>query len=192
MNLREFMSNSTEFNRQIKREDRSDDTTPSTLGLTWDSTSNSMVLKHAIKESKEITRRTVLSTIASVYDPMEFLLPLTVQAKRFFQGLWKKYYKWDQRLGEEDAVKWQHICEESEGFTKEIPRRIADRDATYKLVMFTDASTQVMCAAAYLSNENNQNLLIAKSRLPSIQCHHTIPKLEMTAITMGTRLALNT
>ncbi|KIH65590.1 integrase core domain protein [Ancylostoma duodenale] len=114
------------------------------------------------------------------------------RAKRFFQGLWKKYYKWDQRLGEEDAVKWQHICEESEGFTKEIPRRIADRDATYKLVMFTDASTQVMCAAAYLSNENNQNLLIAKSRLPSIQCHHTIPKLEMTAITMGTRLALNT
>ncbi|KAL6735303.1 hypothetical protein Aduo_005759 [Ancylostoma duodenale] len=164
MNLREFMSNSTEFNRQIRREDRSDDTTPSTLGLTWDTTSDSMVLKHTIKESQNVFPRFV--------------------EERLQVG--------PKKLEEEDAAKWQHICEESEGFTKEIPRRIADRDATYKLEMFTDASTQAMCAAAYLSNENSQNLLIAKSRLPSVQSHHTISKLEMMAVTMGTRHALNT
>ncbi|KIH68607.1 hypothetical protein ANCDUO_01057 [Ancylostoma duodenale] len=102
MNMREFMSNSPEFNRQIKREDGSDDPTPSALELMWDSTLDNM-------------------------------------AKMFFQGLWKKDYKWDQSLGEEDAVKWQPIREEREGFTREIPRRIADRDATYRLLMRTQA-----------------------------------------------------
>ncbi|EPB68238.1 Pao retrotransposon peptidase, partial [Ancylostoma ceylanicum] len=192
MNLREFTSNSVELNQQIKQEDRSDETKPSTLGLTWDTQADKMVLRHLIKESKKVTKRSVLSTMAAVYDPMGFLIPLTIQAKRFFQGLWKKDYKWDQDLEEEDAIKWQQICEDTKGFTKEIPRRIAERNSTYRIVMFTDASAQAMCATAYLSNENSQYLLIAKSRLPSIQSHHTIPKMEMMAITMGVRLALNT
>ncbi|EYC41332.1 hypothetical protein Y032_0573g162 [Ancylostoma ceylanicum] len=105
MNLREFTSNSEEFNQQIKQEDRSDEIKPFTLGLTWDTQEDKMVLKHMIKESEKVTKRSVLSTMAAVYDPMGFLIALTIQAKRFFQGLRKKDYKWDQDLEEEVAIK---------------------------------------------------------------------------------------
>ncbi|KAJ1357793.1 hypothetical protein KIN20_016025 [Parelaphostrongylus tenuis] len=39
--------------------------------------------------SQPITKRTVASTLASVYDPMGFLLPLLHQAKVFLRSLWK-------------------------------------------------------------------------------------------------------
>lgn len=48
-----------------------------------------------------------------------------------------------------------------------------------------------MAACAYIFDEKESSLLMAKSKLPSIKSKATYPKLEMNALTMATRLALS-
>ncbi|KAK5977702.1 hypothetical protein GCK32_011868, partial [Trichostrongylus colubriformis] len=57
-----------------------------------------------------------------------------------------------------------------------------------EMIVFTDASKNAMAACVYLLHEGNVNSLMAKSELPSIKDNPTTPKLEMNALTMGTRL----
>ncbi|KHJ96811.1 hypothetical protein OESDEN_03223 [Oesophagostomum dentatum] len=64
--------------------------------------------------------------------------------------------------------------------------------SVYGPMGFFLASNQAICAAAYLKHRASQNLLVAKSRLPSIQAQQTIPKLEIMAIAMAAGLALST
>ncbi|XGW15730.1 hypothetical protein V3C99_001296 [Haemonchus contortus] len=48
-----------------------------------------------------------------------------------------------------------------------------------------------MATCAYIVSDNEANLLAAKAKLPSIKERTTIPKLELNALTMATRLAHN-
>ncbi|KHJ89107.1 Pao retrotransposon peptidase [Oesophagostomum dentatum] len=176
----------------LEEEDKAAEQNPSTLGLTWNTSKDTLVLKHTLPQTEKITKRNVLSAMASVYDPMGFLLPMTLQAKVFFQNLWRKNYSWDEMLPKEEEQNWRNICEKTREFEKEIPRDIADKKARHQLILFSDASNQAMCAAAYLKHGASQNILVAKSRLPSIKAQHTIPKLELMAIAMAARLALST
>ncbi|KAK5967515.1 hypothetical protein GCK32_019892, partial [Trichostrongylus colubriformis] len=192
MNLREFTSNDEEFNKRIKEEDRSRETHPSTLGVTWNTEEDKFIIKYRTLEIPKVTKRTVLRTIASIYDPMGYLIPLTLQQKIFFQKLWTKNYAWDTKLSQEDTENWQRIRAKAKEFEKSIPRRIAEKAAVHQLVVCTDASNEAMCAVVYLRNEESQNILIAKSRLPALKTKYTIPKLELSALTMGARLSINT
>ncbi|KAK5970969.1 hypothetical protein GCK32_022755 [Trichostrongylus colubriformis] len=123
---------------------------------------------------------------------MGYLIPITLQQKIFFQKLWTKNYAWDTKLSQEDTTNWQRIRSKAREFEKRIPRRIADKASTHQLVVCTDASIEAMCAVVYLRNKESQNILIAKSRLPALRAKHTIPKLELNALTMGARLSINT
>ncbi|EYC44737.1 hypothetical protein Y032_0452g1704 [Ancylostoma ceylanicum] len=60
------------------------------------------------------------------------------------------------------------------------------------LMRTSDASTSAMAAYLYVKQGNHKELLVAKSKLPSIKGVHTIPKLEMNALTIDRRLTLTT
>ncbi|EPB69960.1 hypothetical protein ANCCEY_10954 [Ancylostoma ceylanicum] len=75
---------------------------------------------------------------------------------------------------------------------KELPRKLVKKYWEQNLFIFTDASTMATTAFVYIGNNGVQQLLIAKVKLPSIKGAHTIPKLEMNALTIGTRLARTT
>ncbi|ETN70132.1 His(2)-Cys(2) zinc finger [Necator americanus] len=42
-----------------------------------------------------------------------------------------------------------------------------------------------MAACTYLHSDTSAQLLMAKSKLPSLQCHYTIPKLELNGLTLA-------
>ncbi|VDL78452.1 unnamed protein product [Nippostrongylus brasiliensis] len=48
-----------------------------------------------------------------------------------------------------------------------------------------------MAACTYLANDTQSHLLMAKSKVSDVKRQTTIPKLELNAITIGTRLSLN-
>lgn len=48
-----------------------------------------------------------------------------------------------------------------------------------------------MAACAYLFDAEESTLLMAKCKLPSVKATSTIPKMEMNAITIASRLALS-
>ncbi|VDO80332.1 unnamed protein product [Heligmosomoides polygyrus] len=57
------------------------------------------------------------------------------------------------------------------------------------MFVFTDASKIAMAACVYIGSPSSTNLIIAKSKLPTLKAVTTIPNLEMNALTLGARLA---
>ncbi|WKX89272.1 hypothetical protein Q1695_008712 [Nippostrongylus brasiliensis] len=190
MNLREFRTNAKEVNDRLPSDKLSGSTTPKVLGLKWNSEKDTIDLECHYPDKTVVTKRTVSEQVAAVYDPLGWLTPLTVRAKIFLQSLWKHKYKWDQCLTSDHKNQWKHILSQIQGYTKHIPRKASDGEMTSpaRLVAFADASKQAMAACVYLVHKGRSELLIAKSKLPSMKNDPTIPKLEMNALTMATRL----
>ena len=73
------------------------------LGIVWNSTEDSLKLKVKSEtidclNSSEWTKRSILSQIARIFDPVGFAAALLIRAKIGFQELWQQGYEWDQDL----------------------------------------------------------------------------------------------
>ena len=60
-------------------------------------------IKDYVKEVSHVTKRSVLSVIASFYDPVGYIQPVIVQLKQD--------YKWDDKLNANMERKWEDIIE---------------------------------------------------------------------------------
>nr|CDJ83930.1 Retrotransposon domain containing protein [Haemonchus contortus] len=192
MNMREFASNDPDVRAQFDEKDKGTSTSVKVLGINWNTTTDTLVAKCNMQPLELITKRTVLHTIASVYDPLGWISPLMVRAKYFFQSLWTKSYKWDDTLSQEDQATWEKLFRAMKGFHKQIPRRVANKEEQHELITFSDANTHTMAACTYIKEDEKHWLIQAKTKLPSLKTVHTIPKLEINALTIATRLTLST
>jgi len=59
-----------------------------------------------ILKDQPLTRRGVLATVASVYDPHGFLAPLVLRAKKILQEICNRGISWDEPLPEEVRPRW--------------------------------------------------------------------------------------
>ena len=93
------------------------------------------------------TKRTVLKTVAKVFDPLGFLIPIQLK-KKFFQKLWKKGLDWDEKLDNIELENWKEIILDLGTVT--IERKLVETIPRSKidLHVFVDAS-----ALAYRSEE---------------------------------------
>jgi hypothetical protein len=85
MNLREFVTNAPGFNKSVPMEHRLDTNTPKVLGIPWYLTDDSIILKFPQKPCQPLSRRTVLKTLAGVFDPLGLVSPCLLQGKLMFQ-----------------------------------------------------------------------------------------------------------
>ena len=76
-----------------------------TLGLRWDMQKDLFIFDAALK-SKLNTRRGILSLTSSSYDPLEFLAPIILPAKKL-QDLCKERLDWDDPVGENESRRWE-------------------------------------------------------------------------------------
>ncbi|VDL78098.1 unnamed protein product [Nippostrongylus brasiliensis] len=189
MNLREFLSNDKHFNEKINDVDCSKATCPKVLGLRWNSQNDKIILHGTMCPSKIVTKRTVTMQLASVFDPLGFMVPILLPAKIFLQSLWKDEYRWDTPLSQDLQQQWRIISSEISTFYKEIDRRVLQRNQPLTMFVFTDASKLAISACVYIKSSSTTNLVMAKSKLSTLKSATTIPKLEMNAITLGARLA---
>ena len=111
-----------------------------------------------------------------------------------------KYKKWDQLLDSEDKVEWVKILKDIQLLGDiYVPRHCIDgpfpyddAPGLYSLICFCDASQNAMCSAIYVKFESptgniRVGLLTAKTRGSPAKVI-TIPKLELCASLMGSRL----
>ncbi|KAJ8412275.1 hypothetical protein AAFF_G00145420 [Aldrovandia affinis] len=70
------------------------------LGIHWDIESDMFIFRVTIK-SRPPTRRGILSTVSSIYDPFGFLCPFILKAKQILQELCKTKLGWDETIPEE-------------------------------------------------------------------------------------------
>ena len=85
------------------------------------------------------TKRQILASFASLFDPRGYLSPTTMKMRLFLQKLWNKEKDWDDIMDNKDTGKWRQIVEETKELsTIEIPRYIGGKNS--QLTCFWDAS----------------------------------------------------
>ncbi|VDN93077.1 unnamed protein product [Brugia pahangi] len=88
MNLRQLKSNKEDFNNSLPNEDLLPTTTVKLLGISWNTSTDQIILE--LKElPKATTKRTILSVVISVFDPLRWISLVLISFKTFLQDLWR-------------------------------------------------------------------------------------------------------
>ncbi|XP_062713287.1 uncharacterized protein LOC134290230 [Aedes albopictus] len=167
------------------------------LGILWDPRSDDFLF--SIKspnfdaESESNTKRSILSEIAKLYDPLGFLAPVIVLAKLLMQQLWRSKVGWDEPVEVEIAVQWAQLKASLEATNRmRIPRRVLiDGAVCYELHGFADASMSAYGACIFIRSVMDESaqlqLLCSKSKVAPLKAI-TIPRLELCAALLLARL----
>lgn len=164
------------------------------LGIHWNVEKDTFNLVVSDKVQPE-TRRGVLSSIATIYDPLGYVSPLLLPGREINQELCRKKCGWNDELPEELAAKWR---EWKTGLASlknySISRPFTPRDfgkvETVELHHFADASEgHGYGTASYLRfiNERGRihnSFVMGKSRVRPLRSGISVPKLELTAATL--------
>ena len=95
-----------------------------TLGVLWEAKRDVFTFHVKVPDvSKKPTKRNVLSAIATLFDPLQFLSPFTVRAKILMQEIWTAGIEWDEELPDELCAKWKKWISELPDLSRvSIPR----------------------------------------------------------------------
>ncbi|XP_049886914.1 uncharacterized protein LOC126381473 [Pectinophora gossypiella] len=203
--LQKWSSNSTHFMTEIEPEKRAKKTeidlnkkeTIKTLGIIWNVREDDLQVTNKIETytDKSITKRNVLSVIASLYDPMGWLAPTIVVAKIFMQKLWIRKSQWDEDLTEDLRDEWIKFRSQIDKlFEIKIPRwiKVTKDCQEIQLHGFADASTTAYAAVIYARVKQsdgtiNTSLLMAKTRVAPVK-EISLPRLELCAAVLLCKL----
>ena len=82
-----------------------------TLGVHWCAESDTFQFQVMVSE-RPMTRRGLLSTISSVYDPLGLLSPFVLLGKQILQELCRSKANWDDEIPEIMKSRWERwLCE---------------------------------------------------------------------------------
>lgn len=166
------------------------------LGLLWSVETDSFKFKIEVRQ-QALTRRGMLSTICSVYDPLGFLAPVTLLAKVMQQELCRRGCAWDDALPSDILNQWKVWLEDLDQLNAfEAPRCVKPVDfgevAEAQLHHFADASEAGYGTVTYLRMLSQQrhirvSFLLGKARVTPLKTI-TIPRLELTAAVLAVRV----
>lgn len=147
---------------------------------------------------KSFTKRGVLSTVNSIFDPLDIVSPVTIQGRALLRELSNYTSEWDALLPEEKRVEWGTWQDSLQDLKQlHIPRTyssISLSDAKLvELCIFSDASTKAIGAVAYLrvidhDGSSNVGFVLGKAKLAP-QHKPTIPRLELCAAVLAVEIA---
>lgn len=158
------------------------------LGVRWSVNSDTFSFNVTLDE-KPATRRGILSTVASVFDPLGSLAPFLLLGKKILQEMCQKGIGWDEPLPAELKPRWENWLNDLENLQKlQIPRCFVPenlgRVQRMELHHFSDASSHGYGQCSYIrvmtENKVHCSLVIGKARVAPTEVV-TIPGLELTA-----------
>ena len=146
----------------------------------------------------QLTKRSVLSQISGIYDPLGLLTPFTAAAKIMMQQLWKNEAKdldWDDPLPKEISENWLKFFNAMFQVEKLSFRRCVKPDKVIDLpmlILFSDASEEAYGTCAYVRWKHEDgnvttNLIAAKGKVAPIKIT-SLPRLELCAALLSKRL----
>ncbi|KAF7258243.1 hypothetical protein EG68_04762 [Paragonimus skrjabini miyazakii] len=136
--------------------DRQQTVVQKALGVVWDGQSDNIRFKVSGWQG-QATRRTILSYVASPFDPLGLVAPVLLTAKRLLQELCRRKADWDEALASEETVAWEEWPHSLTGLTElRIPRCTKPQtlEVPYQMELhgFSDASEAGYGAAIYASH----------------------------------------
>ncbi|XP_058839416.1 uncharacterized protein LOC131694916 [Topomyia yanbarensis] len=204
--LRKWNSNSTALLSNLPRhlcdersvlELDSSTSTVKTLGLRWDTSTDEFCFTFPEwrSSSTAITKRSIHSDAACLFDPLGLVGPVVVQAKIFIQKLWLLKCDWDEPLNESLQNLWNEYKQNLMALESlVIPRWIgfSKECLSVQLHGFCDASEVAYGACLYLRCISSDGiisvrLIMSKSRVAPLENlkrkkkKMTIPRLELSS-----------
>ena len=201
MTLSQWASNSGQVGVVLNRElhDRSaGEESLKVLGLRWQAADDFLHYDGvAVPEDLCITKRVVLSFIARMYDPLGYLTPFVMVAKRLFQELWRQGLGWDEVVPVKVGLLFRSWLDGLDAIRQwKIPRcytggRWSDVQMI-QLHAFGDASQAAYGACVYLrvllpDSRWRSSLVYSKARVAPLK-RVTLPRLELLAALLCARL----
>lgn len=164
----------------------------STLGLKWHPRSDHLLFKvEPIVRKDKITKRSILSEVAKLFDPLGWLAPTLVAAKIPLQDLWIAGSDWNQPVPSDILVRWNKFQDDLPGLANvRVARWLGGSEKDqWQLHGFADASTRAYAAAIYVVFPGvSSHLLVAKSKVAPVKIQ-ILPRLELCGALLLTRLA---
>ncbi|XP_013855697.1 uncharacterized protein LOC106511491, partial [Austrofundulus limnaeus] len=204
--LTKWTSNSPEVLKSIPEEEHANrapsldlDRDPSmerALGVLWDITSDCLTFSVNVKDQPN-TKRGMLSTISSVYDPLGLVGPFILRGKALFQALCRMKLGWDETIPSEIDEQWDRWLNDLQKLCQlRVPRCLRPKaytssSVTMQLHHFSDASELGYGAVCYLRvvSHNNIycNIILSRNRLAPVK-PITIPRLELAAAVVAVQI----
>ena len=169
------------------------------LGSVWDTESDSLQFNIKVPiYSHPPDRRSVLSNIASVYDPLGFIAPFVLSGKIILQQMCREDVTWNQSLHVHLIPRWKlWLHNLTQLSTVIIPRCFVipqfGKVVRRELHHFSDASTMGYGQCTYLKQINEHgdiccSFVIGKARVTPLKMI-TIPRLELTAALLSIKIS---
>ncbi|MBM6549457.1 A17 family peptidase, partial [Streptococcus dysgalactiae] len=141
------------------------------------------------------TRRGILRCVASFYDPLGFVAPVLLPARKLLQELTYIETSWDAQVNEPMMTEWRRWLDDVRTVESvRIPRCLVPGTLavdTAELHLFSDASQVGYGAVGYLRFKVcgvvHCRFLVGKSRVAPRKCM-TIPHLELVAAVLASKL----
>ncbi|XP_063979920.1 uncharacterized protein LOC135163945 [Diachasmimorpha longicaudata] len=192
LNIRQWASNDMSLLQHLPAADIhkhlhfDNDQTLKALGVFWHSQADA--IHYSVKpiiNSTTVTKRIILSHVASLFDPMGLLGPIILLAKSIIQKLWVDKLNWDESVPTSIHTLWTNFCDELPKINQlQFSRNvlITDRESI-ELHGFCDASERGYGACIYVRSSNkrgdiNTSLLCSRSRVAPLKTI-SIPRLEL-------------
>ena len=144
-----------------------------------------------------MTRRGILSTVSSIFDPLGLVSPFILTGKRILQDLCKEGVTWDDEVTENIKSRWEQWKGELQQLQHiKIPRCYKPENfgeiKAVELHHFSDASQDGYGQCSYIRLINDEDkphcaLVMAKARVTPLRAI-TIPRLELAAAVVSVRI----
>ncbi|XP_024893013.1 uncharacterized protein LOC112468186 [Temnothorax curvispinosus] len=199
--LNKWASNCPELLDQVTKHDRvlvpiGEDKDSSVLGIHWNHAQDTFYFSFKIGEHPAvISKRTILSELSSLFDPLGLVGPVLVLAKLIMQDLWQADIHWDESVPPNIDLRWKNLRLQIPIINHyAIPRcvRYSTRPGHTQLHGFCDASERAYGACIYIRTQIKANkfrveLLCSKSRVAPIKSQ-SLPRLELAAAVLLAQL----
>ncbi|XP_071579220.1 uncharacterized protein [Temnothorax nylanderi] len=200
--LQKWAANSAELLTDIPEDQRESsdypinhDDTLKVLGLSWSPRDDSFRFVISPYAVTVHTKRSVLSFIAKLYDPLGWASPIVIAAKMLMQELWLRKIDWDAPIPDDLLHQWINYVSDLPNISKiRIPRWTGMRQDKLDVELhgFADASTRAYAAVVFLrivhSPSNIQVILLAaKTKVAPLKTV-SVPRLELNAVVLLIRL----
>ncbi|GFV83705.1 integrase catalytic domain-containing protein [Trichonephila clavipes] len=173
-----------------------------TLGLLWKPHPDSFAFNISPMTSNcdnlIVTKKSVISTIARIFDPLGLIGPVITRAKILLQSLGQLKLDWNDPLPSNLVSYWKSFIDALESINcLDIPRYcLQDKSIRTELHGFSDSSEKAHGAALYLrcintSEEISVGLLCSKSKVVPLKSI-TIPRLELCGAVLLSKLLKRT
>ena len=183
-----------EANMHLHKSRQTGDAAPAekVLGMIW-RTEEDQLAVCIPKTDCPTSKRELLSNISKTFDPLGVLSPWLIGGKVQFQRTWKiPELGWDDTLPDDLQREVRIWWEDAHLHSRWFPRSLAVSESAEgdecTFHVFCDASQLAYCAAVYLLKRGESRLVMAKSRLAPMEANLTIPRMELMAALIGTRL----